>query len=72
MPSHEPDTEVFGKNDMTNERMANRRQRAYDLFQEQQDLVAQRKRENILKRLKEQREEEEILARTKLEYVFVK
>lgn len=52
---------------MTNEKMAERRRRAYDLFQEQQDLVAQRKREAILKRLAEQKEEEQVLERTKNE-----
>lgn len=67
VPPREPDTEVFGKNDMTNEKMAERRRRAYDLFQDQQDLVAQRKREAILKRLAEQKEEEEVLERTKNE-----
>ncbi|WAR07950.1 CCD81-like protein [Mya arenaria] len=59
VPAREPDKEVFGKNDMTNEKMAERRRRAFELFQEQQDLVAQRKREAILKRLAEQKEEEQ-------------
>ncbi|XP_052241702.1 coiled-coil domain-containing protein 81-like isoform X2 [Dreissena polymorpha] len=67
VPAREPDKEMFGKNDMTNEKMAERRRRAYDLFQEQQDLVAQRKREMILKRLAEQREEEQVLEKTKEE-----
>ncbi|KAK3577401.1 hypothetical protein CHS0354_032249 [Potamilus streckersoni] len=65
VPPREPDNEVFGKNDMTNEKMAERRRRAYDLFQEQQDLVAHKKREAILKRLAEQREEEDVLDQTK-------
>lgn len=56
---------------MTNEKMAERRRRAYELFQEQQDLVAQRKRENILKRLAEQKEEENVLERTRNEYVHI-
>lgn len=67
LPPRESDNEVFGKHDMNNEKMAERRRRAYELFQEQQDLVAQRKREAILKRLSEQREEEEVLDRTKKE-----
>ncbi|XP_045197677.2 coiled-coil domain-containing protein 81-like isoform X3 [Mercenaria mercenaria] len=67
VPARESDKEVFGKNDMTNEKMAERRRRAYDLFQEQQDLVAQKKRENILKRLAEQKEEEQVLERTRYE-----
>ncbi|XP_052811861.1 coiled-coil domain-containing protein 81-like isoform X2 [Mya arenaria] len=69
VPAREPDKEVFGKNDMTNEKMAERRRRAFELFQEQQDLVAQRKREAILKRLAEQKEEEQVLDRTKEEMV---
>ncbi|XP_060067467.1 coiled-coil domain-containing protein 81-like [Ylistrum balloti] len=67
VPPREPDNEVFGKNDMTNEKMAARRSRAYQLFREQQDLVAQRKREAILKRLSDQKEEEDVLDRTKKE-----
>lgn len=67
VPPREPDNEVFGKNDMTNEKMAARRSRAFDLFRDQQDLVAQKKRETILKRLGDQKEEEDVLARTKRE-----
>ena len=67
VPARESDHEVFGKNDMTNEKMAERRRRAYEMFKDQQDLVAQRKREAILKRLAEQKEEEQVLDRTKLE-----
>ena len=71
VPAREPDYEVFGKNDMTNEKMAERRRRAYEIFKNQQELVAQRKRENILKRLSEQKDEEQVLERTKNEYVFL-
>ena len=67
VPAREPDQEVFGKNDMTNEKMAERRRRAYEMFKDQQDLVAQRKREAILKRLAEQKEEEQVLDRTRRE-----
>ncbi|XP_064605813.1 coiled-coil domain-containing protein 81-like isoform X2 [Liolophura sinensis] len=67
IPAKEADKEIFGKNDMNNEKMAERRQLAHSLFREQQDLVAQRKREAILKRLAEQREEEAVLQRTKRE-----
>ncbi|XP_062598479.1 coiled-coil domain-containing protein 81-like isoform X1 [Saccostrea cucullata] len=67
VPPREPDSEVFGKNDMNNEKMADRRRRAYELFREQQELVAQKKREDILRRLMEQREEEDVLDRTKKE-----
>ena len=67
VPPREPDNEVFGKNDMNNEKMAARRGQAFDLFKEQQELVAEKKRGAILKRLTEQKEEEDILTRTKQE-----
>lgn len=67
VPPRESDNEVFGKNDMDNFKMVDKRRKAYDLFKEQQELVAQRKREEILKRLQEQREEEDILKATKNE-----
>ncbi|KAK7107042.1 coiled-coil domain-containing protein 81-like [Littorina saxatilis] len=65
IPPREPDYEVFGKNDTTNEKIAERRRRAHLLFQEQQDLVGQRKREAILKRLAEQDREQAVLEKTK-------
>ncbi|GFS09239.1 coiled-coil domain-containing protein 81-like [Elysia marginata] len=65
MPEREPDNEVFGKNDMTNEKMAERRRRAFNLFQEQQSLVEQRKRDTILARLADQQKEEDVLQRAR-------
>ncbi|GFO43539.1 coiled-coil domain-containing protein 81-like [Plakobranchus ocellatus] len=65
MPEREPDSEVFGKNDMTNEKMAERRRRAFNLFQEQQALVEQRKRDTILARLADQQKEEDVLHRAR-------
>lgn len=65
MPEREPDNEVFGKNDMTNEKMAERRRRAFNLFQEQQSLVEQRKRDAILARLADQHKEENVLQRAR-------
>ncbi|XP_041353947.1 coiled-coil domain-containing protein 81-like isoform X2 [Gigantopelta aegis] len=67
IPACEADGEIFGKNDLTNEKMLEKRRKAYELFQSQQELVAQKKRETILKKLCEQKEEEEILERTKRE-----
>ncbi|XP_005103098.1 coiled-coil domain-containing protein 81 [Aplysia californica] len=69
MPEREPDYEVFGKNDMTNEKMAERRRRAFNLFSEQQALVEQRKRDTILSRLAEQQKEEQVLDRAKKDLV---
>merc|ERR1712178_391282 len=69
MPARVPDSTepVFGKNDMTNEMMAERRKRAHELYKEQLNTVEQRKRDAILKRLGEQKEEESMLTRTKTE-----
>ncbi len=58
---------VFGKNDMNNEKMAERRRWAHDLYKEQLQTVENKKRAAILKRLEEQKEEEEMLRRTKRE-----
>ncbi|XP_035686411.1 coiled-coil domain-containing protein 81-like isoform X5 [Branchiostoma floridae] len=56
---------IFGLNDMTNEKLAEQRRRAQNLYKEQLDAVAQRKREAILKHLTEQKEEGDMLARTR-------
>ncbi|KAH9525099.1 Coiled-coil domain-containing protein 81 [Bulinus truncatus] len=65
MPEKEPDTEIFGKNDMNNEKMEERRQRAYVISQEQKAVVEQKKRDAILSKLTEQKVEEEVLARAR-------
>ena len=63
------DEPIFGKYDMTNEGMFEKRRRAHELYKEQVATVEQRKRDAILKRLSEQKEEEGMLTRTKTEYV---
>ena len=67
MPGSVPDSSepVFGKNDMNNEKMADRRNRAHELYKEQLRTVEQRKREAILKKLQEQKEEEQMLSHTR-------
>lgn len=70
MPDKEPDNEVFGKNDMNNEKLDERRRRAYNIAQEQKALIEQKKRDAILAKLAEQQVEEEVLDRAKNEYVF--
>lgn len=69
LPAAVPDASepVFGKDDMTNLAMAERRRRAVELYKEQQAVVEKRKREAILKRLQDQKDEEEMLKRTKKE-----
>lgn len=61
-PSSEP---YFGKNDVDDEKMAERRRKAHELYREQVAAVDQRKRDEILKRIEEQRREEEMLRRVK-------
>ena len=63
-PSSEP---YFGKNDVDDEKMAERRRKAHELYREQVAAVDQRKRDEILKRIEEQRREEEMLRRVKNE-----
>lgn len=67
IPRREPDIEIFGKNDMTNEKLAERRRRAQLLLQEQQEMVGQRKREAILRQLAEQERDQMVLERAKQE-----
>ena len=69
IPARVPDSSepVFGKNDMTNEGLAERRRRAFELYKEQVGTVEQKKREAILKRLNEHTEEESVLDKTKKE-----
>ena len=67
MPSMVPDSKVFGKNDMTNELMMERRRRAHNLYKDQISVVEQRKRDAILQKVHDQRDEEDTLSRTKNE-----
>ena len=71
LPARVPDSNepIFGKNDMTNEMMAEHRRRAHELYKEQLNTVESRKRDAILKRLTDQQEEEDMLQRTKKEWV---
>ncbi len=52
---------------MTNEGLQERRRIAHGLYKEQVATVEQKKREAILKRLNDQKEEESMLQRTKQE-----
>ena len=67
IPARLPDSSspVFGKNDMNVEKMAEKRQRAHTLYQEQLATVEQRKRQAILRQLDEQKDEDAMLKRTK-------
>lgn len=61
------DEPIFGKADMANERLAERRRRAVEYFRDQREVVEQRKRDRLLRKLREQKEEEEVLKKNKVE-----
>lgn len=67
LPPREPDIEIFGKNDMNNEKIAERRRRACQLSQEQQNLVSQRKRDALLRQLADQEHDQMVLESLKKE-----
>ncbi|XP_013385182.1 coiled-coil domain-containing protein 81 [Lingula anatina] len=69
LPARVPDSNepIFGKFDSTNEKLFEQKKRARDVFREQLDIVEQRKREAILRRLTDQKDEEEMLNKTKQE-----
>ena len=71
--SQAPEPEVdsadpyFGKLDENDTTLAEKRKRAREIYQEQVALVEQRKRDALLKRLDEQRMEDDMLHRTNKE-----
>lgn len=69
LPSPEPRTDIyyFGKYNVTPEMMAEKKRVAIDIMNEQCQQVAQQKREAILKRMKEQQHDEDILEKNKSE-----
>lgn len=71
LPKAEPDSKapVFGRYDATNEKLLEQRERARALYRNQIDMVADKKKEMILKHLTRQKEEIEMLKRTKHELI---
>lgn len=69
IPALEPDSKapIFGVLDATDEKLLDRKIRAHQLYQEQLEMVAQRKRDAILKDLRNQKEESDMLERTRRE-----
>jgi len=72
MPALEPDSKVpiFGVLDATDEKLIERKARAHHLYQEQLEMVAQRKRDAILKDLRNQKEESDMLERTRRDIIL--
>ena len=58
---------IFGKNDATNEQLADKRRRAIEVYKEQLSAVEQSRRQKLLTHLRTQREEMDILDRTRRE-----
>lgn len=72
IPALEPDSKapIFGVLDATDEKLLERKTRAHQLYQEQLEMVAQRKRDAILKDLRNQKEESDMLERTRRDMIL--
>ncbi|XP_073258017.1 coiled-coil domain-containing protein 81-like isoform X2 [Porites lutea] len=72
IPALEPDSKapIFGVSDATDEKLMERKARAQQLYQEQLEMVAQRKRDAILKDLRNQKEESDMLERTRRDIIL--
>ncbi|KAM4044861.1 coiled-coil domain-containing protein 81 [Anomaloglossus baeobatrachus] len=64
-PASEDAEPVFGQNDMTNEKLADRKRRAQEVYKHQLQAAADRKRLAVLNDLVQQRKEADMLHRSK-------
>ncbi|XP_071956256.1 coiled-coil domain-containing protein 81-like isoform X3 [Antedon mediterranea] len=71
LPAAVPDSKapIFGKNDATNEKLAEQRRRAIEVFRDQLAAVEASRQSKVLKHIKQQKEESQILDRTRRELV---
>ncbi|XP_022082027.1 coiled-coil domain-containing protein 81-like isoform X2 [Acanthaster planci] len=71
LPAAVPDSKepIFGKNDATNEQLADKRRRAIEVYKEQLNAVEHSRRQKLFNHLKTQREEMDILDRTRRELI---
>ncbi len=60
----------FGLNDMTTDKLKERRLKAMEIFRQQKEVVEQRQRQQLLKQIREQEYESRALDAVKEEYVF--
>ena len=67
LPKSEFDGEVFGKNDMSDEKLSEIRKRERETLLWHKDLVEQRKREELLRQTREQELDTEMIERSKEE-----
>ncbi|CAF0727510.1 unnamed protein product [Didymodactylos carnosus] len=57
LPISEPDGAMFGLNDMTTDKLIERKKNAMEIFKQQKEIVEQRQREQLLRQLREQEHE---------------
>ncbi|XP_077197515.1 coiled-coil domain-containing protein 81 [Paroedura picta] len=72
LPHCEPDSAIFGKNDMSKEKMEERRKRSREFSRHQLQAAADRKRAAILSQLVEQRKAEEVFQRARKQWIAEK
>ena len=68
IPKIFPDAEVFGEHDAKNEKLAEQRRRELDAFKYHKDLIEQRRREELLRQVREQEMDAENVERCKEEF----
>ncbi|XP_071800630.1 coiled-coil domain-containing protein 81-like isoform X2 [Asterias amurensis] len=71
LPAAVPDSKepIFGKNDATNEQLADKRRRAIEVYKEQLGAVEHSRRSKLLSHLRTQREEMDTLDKTRRELI---
>ncbi len=61
MPISEPETPYFGLNDMSTEKLKERRLHAMEIARQQKELIEQRQRQQLLKQIRDQEYESKTL-----------
>ncbi len=61
MPISEPETPYFGLNDMSAEKLKERRLHAMEIARQQKELIEQRQRQQLLKQIRDQEYESKTL-----------
>ena len=70
MPRGESETAYFGLNEMSIEKLKERRTHAMEIVRQQRELVEQRQRQQLLKQVRDQEYESKTLNAIKQEYVL--
>jgi hypothetical protein len=70
-PPLEPDEPYFGLNDMSTEKLQERRLHAIEIVRQRKDVIEQRQRQQLLKQIQEQEYEIKALNMMNEEYVFL-